>query len=774
MAGILLIQDLAVVLLVAGAAAWLCQRAGLSVIVGYLVAGAAIGPNTPPFALVSDLDRVQTLAQLGLVFLVFSIGLNLSLSRLKRLGLSIIVATAIGAVLVLNGGRLFGVALGWSGTAGLFLAAMLMVSSSAIISKVLAELKLSHERAGQLALGMTVLEDVVAIVMLTLLTSLVQFGGAPAPAVLPTLGALLAFVVLIALLSLLIMPKLLTRLSHHAVPEIRTLVVGGVLLALAWLAVKMGYSLALGAFVFGAIIGSTRYKDDVEQVFGGLDQIFGAVFFVAVGMLVDFRLLLEAWPLLLGVTLAAVLLRPLAATLGFIAVGNTSREALRAGLAVVPLGEFSFIIAQLGVTGGVLPASVYPVAVGASLLTSLVAPVLTRRAEAWSERWVGAAPPFLGQWIEFYHGLLQRLRARQGTSVVWKLTGKRLVQVGVHVLFVSALLLFAAPLFAWIKELAGLRLVSNGSLPYFFWSMFGLVLLGPLIAIWRNIAALAMIISEAATTGARRQARLRPLLEAALQLVAFAVLTSWLLALLPSGWSFWGVAGVVFVTLAVIGAVFWRRFIKLHSRLEIELAEQFKRASNKMVGSAWAEVLPDQTAGWDLDLEAVTLPSDTALAGKTLAQLAVRQQFGCSVVGLDRQGFNLVNPAASTVLFPQDKLLLLGHASQLSAAARVLSTASATANVREFEDLTLETVLVPAGSPLAGQTLLELNLIHAFGIQLGGIRRAGQRILSLSGRDRIEVGDALLVLGAHPQIKAFAARLAPPPETESRADVAGT
>ena len=293
MTGILLIRDLAVVLLIAGAAAWLCRRLGLSAIVGYLVAGAIIGPHTPPFALVADLDRVQTLAQLGLVFLIFSIGLNLSLSRLKRLGLSVILATAIGAVLVLNGGRLFGWALGWGVTASLFLAAMLMVSSSAIISKVLDELNLTHERPGQLALGMTVLEDVVAILMLTLLTSLIQFGGDKPPPLMPTFGALGAFVVFIALMSLLIMPKLLARVSRGGLPEIRTLLVGGLLLALAWLAVKVGYSLALGAFVFGAIVGSTRYKADIERSFEGLDQTFGAVFFVAVGMLVDFSVLVK-------------------------------------------------------------------------------------------------------------------------------------------------------------------------------------------------------------------------------------------------------------------------------------------------------------------------------------------------------------------------------------------------------------------------------------------------------------------------------------------------
>lgn len=764
MTGILLIRDLAVVLVIAGAAAWLCQRLGLSAIVGYLVAGTIIGPNTPPFALVADLDRVQTLAQVGLVYLVFSIGLNLSISRLRRLGLSVIVATVIGAVVVLNGGRLFGWALGWSVTASLFLAAMLMVSSSAIISKVLEELNLTHERAGQLALGVTVLEDVVAITMLTLLTSLVQFGGATPPPLVPTLGALAAFIVFIAMLSLLIIPKLLARLSRSALPEIRTLIVGGLLLSLSWLAVKVGYSLALGAFVFGAIIGSTRHKADIERVFCGLDQTFGAVFFVAVGMLVDFRVLLEAWPLVLGLTAAALLLRPVACALGFIVVGNNSRESIQAGLSLTPLGEFTFVIAQLGVESGALPKSAYPVAVGASLLTSLAAPVLTRRAESLSRRAVQLTPSFVGQWIGFYHDWLGRLRSRQTTSVLWQLTGKRFLQVGVHMLFVSALLLFASPVYLKIKTTVGENWWLPTSLPFLFWSGFGLVLLAPLIAIWRNISALAMILAEAATTGAQRQQRLRPLLEAALRGVALVALVVWLLALLPTARSLVGAAGAVLLVLTLATILFWRRFVRLHSRLEIELREQFQRASHSTSTSAWSDALPQQSADWHLDIDEVTLPSDSAHVGKTLGQLAARKTFGCSVVGIDRQGYGIVSPRAETVLYPQDKLLLLGSAEQLVRAARELGASPAgEATLTNFDELTMETLMVPRGSPLVGKPLLELDLIRKTGVQIGGIRRGTERNLSPSGRDQFEAGDALLALGTHAQIKEFAALLAPPP-----------
>ena len=765
MTGILLIRDLALVLVTAGAAAWLCHRLGLSAIVGYLVAGVIIGPHTPPFALVADTERVHTLAQVGLVYLVFSIGLNLSISRLKRLGLSVIAATAISAVIVLIGGRLFGWSLGWSVKASLFLAAMLMVSSSAIISKVLDELNLTHERPGQLALAVSVLEDVIAIAMLTLLTSLVQFASTKSPALVPAFGGLAAFVVFIALLSLLILPKLLARLSRTALPEIRTLIVGGVLLSLAWIAVQVGYSLALGAFIFGAIIGSTRYKDDIEQVFRGLDQTFGAVFFVAVGMLADVRVLIHAWPMVLAVAGAALLLRPLACTLGFMAVGNSSRESIRTGLSVTPLGEFSFIIAQLGVESGALPKSTYPVAVGASLLTSLAAPVLTRHAEGISNQATRLTPSFIGKWIGFYHNWLGRWRSRQTAGVVWQLTGKRLLQAAIYMLCVTAMLLFATPIYLKIKAQVGEDWLFPRGLPVLFWSGFGLLLLAPLIAIWRNISAVSMILAEAATTGARRQPRLRPLLETALRVVALVALVAWLVALLPTGWSLLGAAGIVLLVLIVVATVFWRRLVRLHSRLEIELLEEFKRASHSIVTSAWSDALPQHTADWNLDIDEVTLPSDSAHAGKTLGQLAVRQNYSCSVIGIDRQGYGIVNPRADTVLYPQDKLLLLGSPEQLVHAARELGAVAGAVTITDFDELTMETLEVPENSSLAGRPLLELDLIRKTGAQIGGICRGSDTNLSPSGRDQLQPGDALLVLGTHAQIKEFAKLLATPIES---------
>lgn len=762
MAGFELVRDLAVVLIVAGAVGWICQRVGLSLIVGYLVAGAIVGPHTPPFQLVADLPRVQMLSDLGLIFLIFAIGLNLGFPRLRRLGLSVVLATAIGAILVFNVCRLLGLALGWSHTQSMFAAGMLMVSSSAIISKVLQELEATHQRFGQLALAVTVLEDIVAVTMLTLLSTLVRFGSQESPPLTQTLGALGAFVLALLLVSLLFVPRLLLRLTQSGAAELRTLLVIGLLLALSWLAARAGYSLALGAFLLGVIVASTPQKPEIERVFEGMRDTFGAVFFVTMGMLVDFKLLVEAWPLVLGMTAFAIVVRPLATSVGLTLAGNAPRDSVRAGLALTALGEFSFIIAQMGVSAGAIPKSFYPMAVGASLLTTILAPALMRRSAAVSLRVEMALPLFAREWIGFYHSWLKRTGGRQQRGTLWQLTARRLVATAGQILLVSALVLLAKPAYAQLSRVVQEDWFFPNGLRILFWSVFGGLLLMPVVAIWRNVEALAMIFAASITAGAPRRATLRPLLETALKTVAWALMFVWLLTLLPFGFSLVWISLLVIGILGLVAAVFWRRLVRWHSRLEIELRTQLKTALGSTAAAALAQALHEQD-NWDLQGEEFVLPDFAACAGETIGTLALRKRFGCSIASIDRQGYIISNPSAEMVLYPRDRLLLIGTASQIDDAARDLGVTRPDAADQEIEELSLEAITVPVSSPRAGKSLAELDPVRQVGVQVAGIQRGGRRTLTPSGTARIEEDDQLLVLGTPRQIQDFREWLNPPP-----------
>lgn len=752
MHGIDFIKDLAVVMLVAGLVGWACLRAGLSVVVGFLVAGMVIGPYTPPFSLVSDIGRIETLAQVGLVFLMFSIGMGLSLRKLRRLGLSLVLATFTGAIVMYNLTRALGGMLGWNPLETTFLAAMLMISSSAIISKVLHATGAMHEKTGQLAMGVSVLEDVVAIVMLTILNSLVQIGGAKT-SIGSTLGLLGAFITLAGIGGMLIVPWLLKKMSQSAGEELPTIVVAGLLFVLAFLADQAGFSLALGAFLLGAIIAETPHKTQVGRAFEGMRDVFSAVFFVSIGMLIDLRAVLESWALILGITAFVLIARPLAVTVGMLVIGGSSRESLRVGLSVTPLGEFSFIIAQLGVTTGAVPQKFQALAVGVSLLTTLAGPLLIRHSESISGWFVARQPAWLGDFVQYYHRWLERLQQREKKNVLWQLSKTRFIQIGVEMLFVTGLLVFSEQMFGLVREyLPGERSFPRGA-ELIFWSVLVLVALAPLVAIWRNVSALSLLFAQVSTAGHPAGAKLAPVAETGLKGGAGLLLLLWLGAILPiSGMARW--LPLVALVVVVLGIVaLRRRLIYWHSILEVELQEILTQGDQKFTGTTapWMAAHSD----WNLTLTDCLLPDLANCRGRTLGELALRSKFGCTVAGVERQGVMVGNPTGSMILYPRDKVLLLGDPPQVAAGKKFLHQASGAPAHSNFDEVRMAAVSLPVDSAMHGRTLAELALSRIYGLQVAGINRGGVRTLNPGGEEKLCSGDDVLVLGSPDQIEAF-------------------
>ncbi|HYP16847.1 MAG TPA: cation:proton antiporter [Opitutus sp.] len=772
MHGIHFIQDLAVILVVAGVVGWACQRIGLSVVVGFLVAGMVVGPYTPPFALVSDAGRVEALAELGLVFLMFSIGMRLSLRKLRRLGLSLLVSTFGGAVGIYYLTRLLGASLGWTGTQSLFLAGMLMVSSSAIISKVLQETAATHERFGQLAMGITVLEDVVAVVMLTILNSYVQLGAAGATAPAPigeTLGMLAAFVVLAGVGGLLLVPWLLRRMSIAADEELQTLGIAALLFGLAFVAQRAGYSLALGAFLLGTIVAETAHRNQVERTFEGMRDVFSAVFFVAIGMQIDPRTLVSQGGLILGVAAFTLLARPLAGALALTLVGNPVKDALRAGMCVTPIGEFSFIIAQLGVGAAVLPPKFYPLAVGVSLVTTLVAPALVRRSETIAEFLEARQPRWLVDWVRYYHGRLERISARQRRNKLWQLSRKRFIQVGVEIMLVSGVLIFSGQMLDAVVAWLGPNWLFPHGPEVLFWTALCLMLIAPLVAIWRNISALSLLYAQVSTAGLTRAAKAAPAVETALKTAAGLLLFLWLVMLLPTeGTARWLLLASALVALGAI-LLFRQRLIYWHSHLEVELQSVMNSAEHKMTGTSAPWLQPH--GDWNLHIMDCVLPDLADAQGKRIAELDLRAKFGCSVVGIERQGFMIPLPAPDAVLYPRDRVLLMGTTEQVQAGKKLLSMVSGAAAMDSiFEEVQMQAVAVPAWSRATGKSLGAIAPAQTFGVQIAGVHRSGVRILNPSADEKLQAGDEVLTLGTPEQLREFKSWLRERPDEETTGD----
>src|SRR6478735_2053492 len=755
MHGIDFIKDLAVVMLVAGLVGWACHRVGLSAVVGYLVAGMVIGPHTPPFSLVSNIGSIETLAQVGLIYLMFSIGMGLSLRKLRRLGLSLVLATFTGAIVMYNLTRVVGGVMGWSAVQTAFVAAMVMVSSSAIISKVLQDIGAMHEKTGQMAMGVAVLEDVVAIVMLAILNSLVAVGGAEA-SIGKTIGLLSAFITLAGIGGMLVVPWLLRKLSVSAGEELPTIMVAGLLFVLAFLAERAGFSLALGAFMLGAIVAETPHKTQVARAFEGMRDIFSAVFFVSIGMLIVPRAVVESWPLILGVTLFVLVARPLAITTGMLLIGGSTRESLRVGLSVTVLGEFSFIIAQLGVSSGAIPAKFQAVAVGVSLMTTLCSPLLMRRSEAIADAIARRQPHWLEDLEGYYHRWLERLQQRERKSMLWQLSKKRFIQISVEILLVTGLFVFSEQMFGLVRDYLPVNSQFPRGAELIFWSGLVLIALAPVVAIWRNLSALSLLYAQVSVQGHPKAARLAPLIETGLKLGAGLLLFLWLAALLPIG----GMARwlPVVALLVVVGGFFIlrRRLVYWHSMLEVELEEMLTQG-DKFTGTTAPWMAPH--ADWNLTLGDCLLPDLADARGRTLSELALRTKFGCTVAGVERQGVMVGNPRGDMILYPRDKVLLLGAPEQVAAGKEFLYQASGTPVVSNFDEVRMESVEIPPGSGLHGRTLAELALSKEYGLQVAGINHAGLRILNPGGEEKVYTGDSLLLLGSPDQIANFTGAL---------------
>lgn len=753
MDGIGLIQDLAIVLLAAGLAGALCRRLGLSVIVGYLVAGVTIGPFTPPFSFIQDVDRIQTLSQVGLVFLMFAIGLGLSLGKLGRMGWPTLAATGLGALFVLMLTKALGVAVGWSGSQSLFIAGMFMCSSSAVIAKIAAELNLTHERTGQLALTVTVLEDIVAVIMLTILGSHVRGGGGET--VSTVLTTMSAFVVLLVGAGMLMVPRLMRRLEARADPELQTITVAGVLFLLALIAVKAGYSLALGAFLLGAIVAEIPQKTSVEKAFTGMRDVFSSVFFVSIGMMIDLKLIVPMWPAMLGLVGFVIVGRSLSTGLALILTGARPHDARRAGLLLLPLGEFTYIIAQLGVSAAVLPEAYYPMAVGVSILTVLIVPLINRHAEPilrFAER---LEPRWVTRALEAYHGWIEQVRSKPTKSVAWKLIRGRLLQTGLELLFATGVMIFSPQLLELLREYAPSFGLDARTLGWVFWSGIAIFVLIPLVAIWRNLAAIAMIVGESIGSDTRLPAAV---VRKALTGIVTVTLGIWFYAFVPvnelGGWG-WILIGAA-ATVVVAG--FSNKLIYWHSQWQTSvrdvLAEDPRAVSEAAADVARGKRLQDLEQ-WNLRLRDAVVPDAASYGGQTLAHLSIPSRFGCAVLEVERNGHVITAVRPDLRIYPGDKLLLLGQEEQMKAAREFLLRARAADDQSEqFRGSVLETSVIPPGSN-AGRTLAELKIAQLTGVRVVGIERGGQKIIAPSGEERLEAGDNVLVAGTFSELGAF-------------------
>ena len=491
------LQDLAIVMSVAALATVLFRQFKQPVVLGYILAGLVIGPHTPPFALIADEHAIETLAELGIIFLMFALGLEFSLRKLRKVGSTALIAASLEILLMILAGYGLGRAFGWNQMDSIFLGAILSISSTTIIIKALEGLGKTRERFASLIFGILIVEDILAIVMIALLSGFARTGQLEAEAVGMTILSLGSFLGILLVAGLIIVPRLLNYVARFKSDEMLLITVVGLCFGISIVTVKLGYSVALGAFLIGAIIAEARQIYKIETLMHPVRDLFSAVFFVSIGMLIDPALLAKYVVPILAITVVVVLGKVFSCAFGTFVAGNDLRTSLRVGMGLAQIGEFSFIIASLGLSLNVTSDFIYPIAVAVSSLTTLLTPYLIKNSDGLVEWFHRVAPKPMLQAIDAYSERVGDLEKHSGTRIVRKLLGKLGAQIALNLLIVTGIFIAAVFLqrriLIWWPEFPG----GEDGTKAASWLAALLVSFPLLVAVWRKVEAGAMLVAEA-------------------------------------------------------------------------------------------------------------------------------------------------------------------------------------------------------------------------------------------------------------------------------------
>jgi len=669
--------NLAMVLCVAAVTTVLFQRLRQPVVLGYILAGLLVGPHVP-FPLVADSQTIEGLSELGVILLLFTIGLEFTVGKLLRVGASagIIAIVEISVMVILGDltGRLFG----WSAWESLYAGAMIAISSTTIIAKAFRELRIGG-RVRELVLAVLIVEDLIAILLLAALTTISAAGSLSAPQLGMAAARLGLFMLVVVGAGLLVVPRLVRAILRLDRPETTTVACVGICFALALLAQRFGYSVALGAFLAGSLVAESGEGPRIEHLLEPVRDLFAAVFFVSVGMLIDPGLVRANWLPIVVLSAVVVLGRIVGVSVPAFLTGAGVRTSVAASMSLSQIGEFSFIIAALGISTGTVRDFIYPIAVSVSALTTLTTPWMIRAAgpvAAWVDR---RLPHALQTFVALYGSWIDGLRA----------PGPRRTRAQKHVrmllldaALLAGLLILSARFFPdavlWLRSAAGLGTRAAEAVAI----AAAIAVAAPfLVGIVRLVGALAVALAgQALPTGGPGKVDLaaapRRALIVALQLAAAVALGLPLFVVARVFLPLWPTLLLFGAGLVFLGVRLWRSVTELqgHVRAGAQvLAEAFSQARGPAAAGGTPELEIGQVLPGLGSPTRFTLSNGSPAIGRTLASLNLRGATGATVLAIARGGQGVLVPTGHELLQIDDVLALAGTSEAVVAARELLS-----------------------------------------------------------------------------------------------------
>jgi monovalent cation:H+ antiporter-2, CPA2 family len=743
-----LIADLALILITGAITTLLFRRIKQPLVLGYIIAGFLVGPHLSITPTVADNDNIKTLAEIGVIFLLFSLGLEFSFKKLLRVGGAASITAFVEIAFITVTGYILARWMGWSVMDSLFLGGMLASSSTTIIIRAFDELGIKTKQYVRVVFGVLVVEDIVVILLMVLLSTMAvskQFQGME---LLFTVTKLLFFLALWFLAGIFLLPTFLKKAKKLLDDEALLILSIGLCLGMVVVATQVGFSAELGAFIMGSIMAETTSAEKVEHIIKPVKDLFAAVFFVSVGMMIDPQAIVQyGWPVL-WITLLTLFGKLFSTTLGALISGQPLKQSVQVGMSMAQIGEFAFIVATLGLSLGVISDFIFPVVVGASAITTFTTPYMIKFSEPVYNFIVKNLP---AKWVialSNYSSGAQHIQAESNWKVVMKSYASIMVTNGI--ILIALFLISVNFLMPFVNEhiensllnkVTGLVITLGVSAPF----LWALMAKKPAISAYKELWLV-------------NKYNRGPLLvlEISRNIIGILLIGFWVNGFFSTKITFLLAVPLIIIVMLL----FSKRIQAFYQRIEGRFLSNLN-AREKLAGEQQAEKNPVQNrfnpqsdlSPWDAHMIDMEVNPQAEYIGKTLVELGWREKYGINIAYIKRGEKLIYAPGRNNRLLPFDHVGIIATDDQMQTFRPVFDAIETVEKTKEhLDDIVLQKIVVDEHNKLKGLSIRGSHIRERTNGLVVGIERDKERILNPDSTTNFEWGDVVWIVGERKKI----------------------
>lgn len=742
-----LIEDLGLILIVAAFVVLIFKKIKQPLVLGYIIAGFLVSPNFKIFPSVADMSNIKTLAEIGVIFLLFSLGLEFSFKKLMNVGGSASITAFTEIIFITIAGYFTGKMLGWSTMDSMFLGGMLASSSTTIIIRAFDELGVKTKSFAKTVFGVLVVEDIVVILLMVLLSTIAVTNSIDGGDILFTIAKLMFFLILWFIVGIYVLPTFLKRIKKLVDDEILLILSMGLCLGMVLIAVKVGFSAELGAFVMGSMLAETMAAEKVEHTLKSVRDLFAAIFFVSIGMMINVEQMVQyAFPILI-ITLVTLLGKILSAALGALASGQPLKHSVQVGFSMAQIGEFAFIVATLGLSLNVISDFLFPVAVGVSAITTFTTPYLIKVSEPFYNWLVKVLPEKWLERINDYSSDTQSIQAENGWKVLLQeymrmMLMNGIVVIGIYLLYSN----FIIPMINdklndnTTKNIIGNVLPIATALP-FLWAF---MVKRPNSTVFYDLLK-------------KTKYNRGPLLMIEVFRVVLGIL---IIGFFLDRFASTQISFFITIPIAIfILFLFSKRIRSFYDQIELRFVQNLNTRENQQKiarrGSVFSNPnLYSKLAAWDVHIIEAQVNPNASYIGKFLVDLQWREDYGINI-GYIKRGQKIIHsPNRFDILMPNDKVGIISTDEQMLVFEPVFNSIEAI-KPEETKEVKLGKILINENSPKIGVSIKASGIREKTNGLVIAIRRGDERILNPNSSEILQQDDIVWVVGDLQKIEAL-------------------